>query len=215
MYITTTNEERISQKIHPHSVESAHSMLRGDYMQTNTPQFWTDDMVSRFRDYCFPKYDGLSCPFDIFEKMFQMSIEDGQDRVQDPNRIIEITYSCNAFDRLLQSIPFYLQLSTEANYYKESNIGYLKIVNGQNVLREPQAKILACIRTNLELEFYLDKVISDANHPPGFGKVITLRLDDHYSERLTSANAVGEKLPIRELAIEYLQGQAKEKWSPR
>lgn len=144
-----------------------------------------------------------------------MSIEDGQDDSEYPKRSMDITYSCHTFDRLLQSIPFYLQLSTEANYYKESNIGYLQIVNGQNVLREPQAKILACIRQNLELELRLDKVISDASLPPGFGKVITLRLDDHYRDRLATANAVGIKLPIRELEIEYSQGQAKEKWPTR
>ena len=182
------------------------------YMQTNSHQFWTDDMVARFRDYCFPEYDRPSCQFDIFEKMFRMSIEDEEDTEDVPKITMNITYSCHTFDRILQSIPFHLQLSTEANYYKQSNIGYVQIVNGQNVLREPQAKILICVRQNLELEARLDKVISDTNFPPGFGKVITLRLDQHYRDRLTTANAVGIKVPIRELEIEYWQGQAKEKW---
>ena len=184
-------------------------------MQTDSPQFWTDDMVGRFRDYCFPKYDRPSCQFDLFEKMFHMRIEDGEDDAQHPKRSMGITYSCHTFDRLLQGISFYLQLSTEANYYKESNIGYLQIVNGQNVLKEPQAKILACIRQNLELELRLDEVISDSNLAPGFGKVITLRLDNHYRDRLATTDAVGIKLPIRVLEIEYSQGQAKEKWPTR
>jgi len=180
-------------------------------MQTDSPQFWTDDMVTRFRDYCFPTYDRPSCQFDIFEKMFHLSIEDGQDDAECPKRSMDITYSCHTFDRLLQSIPFYLQLSTEANYYKQSNIGYVQIVNNQNFLKDPQAKILACVRQNLELELRFDKVISDANLPPGFGKVITLRLDHHYRDRCSTADIVGVKLPILELEIEYTQGQPKEK----
>ncbi len=29
-------------------------------MQTDSPQFWSDHMVARFRDYCFPEYDRTS-----------------------------------------------------------------------------------------------------------------------------------------------------------
>ncbi len=47
-------------------------------METDSPHFWTDELIALFRDYCFPKYDNPSCRFDIFEKMFHMSIEDGQ-----------------------------------------------------------------------------------------------------------------------------------------
>ena len=55
-------------------------------MQTDSPQFWTDDMVARFRDYCFPTYDRPSCQFDIFEKMFHLSIVDGQDDADCPKK---------------------------------------------------------------------------------------------------------------------------------
>jgi hypothetical protein len=135
-----------------------------------------------------------------------------EDDSKHPKKNMTITYSCHTYSRSLNSIPFYLVLSTEADNYKESNIGYVQVVNGKNVLEEPQAKILAYIRQSLQLESRLDKVVSDTNFPPGFGKEITLRLDPDYRDRLTTADAVGIKLPIRELQVEYSQGQAKEKW---
>jgi hypothetical protein len=142
-----------------------------------------------------------------------MCIEDKQDNTQAPKRSMDITYSCLTFDRLLQSIPFYLQLSTELNYYKESNIGYVQIVNGENAFSEPQPKIFAYVRQGLDLESRLDKGISDANFPPGFGKLITLELDHDYRDRCSTADIVGVKLPILKLEIAYTQGQPKEKWS--
>lgn len=185
-------------------------------IQTDSPQFWTDDMVAQFRDYCFPKYDRAAFQFDIFDKFFYISIENNEDDSKHPRKSMDVTYSCHTFgSKLLESIPFYLVLSAEADSYKESTIGYVRIVNGHNVLEEPQAKILAYVRQNLDLESRIDKVISDANFPPGVGKVITLRLDDHYRDRLATAHAVGVKLPIRQLELEYWQGQPKKKWPKR
>ena len=184
-------------------------------MQIDHPQLWTDYLVDRLRDYCFLYESDRGCQFDIYEKEFYMRIEDEQDDEQQPKRDMHITYSCHVFDRALQGIPFYLRLSTEANCYKESNIGYLEIANDHNIYEELQAKIRVCIRQDLKLESRLDKAVSDASFPPGFGKVITLRLHEDYKDKLVTADAVGIKFPILELEIEYSQGQAEEKWTTK
>lgn len=86
-------------------------------MQTDSPQFWTDDMVARFRDYCFPSYDRPSCQFDIFEKMFHLSIEDGEDDAECPKRSMDITYSCHTFDN-----PGYFRVSLFIFSYQQRRI---------------------------------------------------------------------------------------------
>lgn len=179
-------------------------------MQEEFAQFWTQEMVRHFRDYCFPRFSGDGCKFDILQKFFYMRIDDDS---ENPARNIKVTYSCHLWASiLLESIPFYLVLSAEADYYKESNIGYVQLVNGQNVHGEPQAKILAHIRGNLELEPHFDKAISEVDNPPGFGKVITLTLKGQYCDKYKTDDLVGVKLPIRGLEIEYQRGIAKEKW---
>lgn len=176
-------------------------------MQTDTPQFWTDEMIAQFREYYLSEYGDPECLFNIFEKIVYLSIEDELDDSQNPRRSVSITYSCHVFGGLLlQSIPFYLDLSTEADYYKESNIGYVQIVNRQNYGDEPQAKILACVRQSLGIESRLDNFITGLNNK------ITLRF---YRDVRSKTDIVGIKLPIRELEIEYTQGQSKEKWLTR
>jgi hypothetical protein len=113
-------------------------------MQTDAP---TDEMIAQFLTYCFDRYGNPYCPFHIFEKTVYLRIEDKQDDSQSVTKSTDATYSCHIFGgSLIQNLPFYLVLTTEANYYKESNINYLQIVNGQNYFDEPQAKILAYVR---------------------------------------------------------------------
>jgi hypothetical protein len=174
-------------------------------MKTDLPQFWTHKMIIEFLDY----YNKEGCKLRIFQEFFYKSSHTSIDDDQTiPERIknVNVTYSCY----WQCHIPSYLVLSTETDYYKESNIGYVKIVDGINPYNdEPQAKIFAYIKQNLELESNIDKGV---NIPLGSGNIITLtlELDRQYLDKYNTTNIVGVELPIRGLEVDYSKASPKE-----